>query len=120
LIGRFGDLNVQILDFGHVIVIEGIDTNYHYIASCRYFFDAIAEELQIADVQDWYRVSYNQIAQRGGMTLLQHVYLGSHIRAITEAYPDTHWQLWKFESTSKHLWKSIIQQREYFNWLEER
>lgn len=66
----------------------------------RELFDALAKELSIQTLDDWYKFKYigEELAQRNGFSFLKIKYGGNLARAISQIYPEHEWRLWKFKS----------------------
>jgi hypothetical protein len=83
------------------------------------FFDWIAEELNIQYSQDWYELLNREtLTHFGGRYLLCHHHGDMIWKALETAYPDSHFQAWKFDG---NRWKSQKNNREDFmDWMEDR
>lgn len=60
------------------------------------FLEWLKEHLNINSMEDWYNVSYNEIADLGGIRLLQ-VRSFSLYEALRAGYPHHHWEEFKFK-----------------------
>lgn len=70
----------------------------------RAFLDSIAKDLGVKNFEDWYGVTREEIATRGGTTLLQQ-YGDSVYELISKIYPEfADWKPWKFVKLPRHYW----------------
>jgi hypothetical protein len=86
------------------------------VSSSRIFFDDLAELLNISVIEDWYKVSTVQLDTAIGNT---HNDVPAE-NLLTNIFPHTNWQLWRFERVSSEFWKHKENQMEFIFWLEEQ
>eukprot|EP01118_Nematostelium_gracile_P003123 TRINITY_DN1355_c0_g1_i1.p1 TRINITY_DN1355_c0_g1~~TRINITY_DN1355_c0_g1_i1.p1 ORF type:complete len:349 (+),score=64.58 TRINITY_DN1355_c0_g1_i1:234-1280(+) len=65
----------------------------------------VAKQLHINNMEDWYRVTANQIRETGGKSLLARIYKDSPSKMITSLFTQHPWDLRKFISAPKGIWK---------------
>ena len=70
----------------------------------RDFFDWLAKQLELRKPEEWYSVKLIDIERRGGGWLLNHLYGGSLVKALSAIYPESKWHSWKFEKVPKGFW----------------
>lgn len=78
------------------------------------FFNWLGKELGYNCMEDWYKISKQDILDHGGSALLKE---GPIVQLIEYAYPDYHWLKWKFSKVPQGFWKKEQNQREYAEWL---
>ena len=64
------------------------------------------------DMEAWYKVSTQKIAEHGGQGLLAH-YNGSISLLFGNLFPDRHWDPLKFSKNPHHYWNSIEKQKSF-------
>lgn len=83
------------------------------------FLDALFVKLNYKSMDDWYRLTFEQVSRNGGYGLLRH-YNGSHSAALIANYPNHEWLEWRFVSVPKGFWDKPANRRRYFVWLGEQ
>jgi hypothetical protein len=63
----------------------------------RFFFETVADILNIDDEEGWYGVTVDQIERLGGAGLLAEHYCNSLVFALMEIYPTIQWNVWRFD-----------------------
>ena len=53
------------------------------------FFDTVGRSLGIRHLDDWYKITRNEVFQFGGKALLEEYYNSSVIKALQTIYPGT-------------------------------
>jgi hypothetical protein len=84
----------------------------------RQFLDSIAAKLNIKDKEEWYSVSYKDVYDRGGNSLISNCYKGSLTRAIVSIYSDYPWQIWRFRQVPRRFWKNTENLKQFVSHLE--
>ena len=79
----------------------------------------LSEKLNIKTMEDWYKVTKNDIIKNYGDTLIT-FYYSSYINLIMNSYPNYKWLPWKFNRATKGFWKKEENIKEYMNWLSEK
>ena len=79
----------------------------------------LGNELNIKSMEDWYKVSYRDIRQNYGGSLIENNE-SSHIKLITTTFPNYNWLPWKFNHTPKGFWSDRNNIKEYMNWLGQK
>jgi len=85
----------------------------------RSFFESLAKKLNIKGQEDWYRVSFQDISENGGLGLLSQHYGSSPSKAIMSVFPEYNWQPWSFEKVHRHYWDESSNIQELMKWLTE-
>ena len=78
--------------------------------------ERVAEDLNVEDWEDWYRISTDDLTKRSGKGLLD-MYGGSLCKILKSVYPDREWKHWKFEGTPLEVFKDEKVQREFMEEL---
>jgi hypothetical protein len=65
----------------------------------RLFFDWLAEQLDIRELDDWYQYSAVFIKEHVASNILNQYYKGSLQRALSTIYPEHSWQPWRYLQT---------------------
>jgi hypothetical protein len=66
-------------------------------------------------LEDWYRVSQDDLINIGGGSLLLH-YGGSPYSLLLSVFPDHKWIPWKFYKLPRTFWDDIANQKSFFEW----
>ena len=74
-------------------------------------------QLGYKNMDDWYKVTQNDIYKNRGTRLLDHYYSGSPYAALLSIYPEHHWIPWKFQTMPKGHWENRENQQAFFDWL---
>eukprot|EP01027_Heterolobosea_sp_BB2_P018918 GEZU01026579.1.p1 GENE.GEZU01026579.1~~GEZU01026579.1.p1 ORF type:complete len:601 (+),score=135.41 GEZU01026579.1:14-1816(+) len=85
----------------------------------RNFLNRIAEELNVKTLDDFYKISADDVRSKGGASLLNHYYDGSLEKALQTIYPEHNWDVSKFEKASNDYWKDPKNHRELFDRIGE-
>jgi len=67
-------------------------------------------------MEDLYRVNHAILSQNRGYGILRS-YQGSVIRALTSAFPEYPWIVWKFHKTPHKFWLHLDNQRKFLDWF---
>lgn len=74
-------------------------------------------ELGYELMDDWYKITIDDIQKHGGLGLLTH-YNNSPAKALQSVYPDHNWATWKFgHLLTKHLCWNLDNQKNFLEWL---
>lgn len=69
-------------------------------------------------LEDFYKISKDDIKNYGGTIMLTKVYGGSILQALQDAYPDHKWLPWRFSvGLPNKFWDNKQNQREFMDWL---
>jgi hypothetical protein len=71
----------------------------------RDFFASLESKLNIQTKSDWYKVTFKQVVEMGGATVLRHYYNSSLPKALKEVFPEHDWNFWRFKQSPKGFWK---------------
>lgn len=80
----------------------------------REWFDWHADDLDIEQQEDWYRISDKDIRDRGGSCFLD-FFSDNVIQALKTAYSEFDWMLWKSQ-----LFNSQSRSRSFFDWFAQQ
>lgn len=80
------------------------------------FLSELGKKLGVNKLDDWYKITSNDLAQNGGYSLLSE-YNGSATRAIMGAYEGHEWFPWKFQYVPDGYWNDMQNQKKFFEWL---
>jgi hypothetical protein len=84
------------------------------------FFDSLAAELHITQLEDWYEITIHTIVKHGGSALLLKYYENSPAKALQSVYPHHCWHIWRFRKVSKGFWLIRENQIHFVKWLGEK
>jgi hypothetical protein len=77
----------------------------------------IAGKLNVHELDQWYSISAQQIADLGGKSILRH-YNGSMVAMLLQIYPNFLWKPWRFASgVPIGFWDDFEQHSKYLEWL---
>jgi hypothetical protein len=82
----------------------------------RFYFDWLGKKLGYIVMDDWYKITPEDILQRKGSYLLRK-YGGSPLKALQFVYPDHEWLLWRFVRVPTGFWDKEENQRKFFEWV---
>jgi hypothetical protein len=88
-------------------------------ANHKVFLDAVAKNLNLSSMEDWYSVQFSDIQEQGGSRLLVEFYSGLLRHALTAVYPHHQWLEWKFAQVPKSFWHEPANRERYANWLQK-
>ncbi len=78
----------------------------------------LEQQLQVQNIEDWYRVKVSDVRRVGGGSLLA-CYGGSLLRVLQALYPHHHWHPWLFTAVAPGFWNSKTHQKEFLDWLSK-
>lgn len=81
------------------------------------FFDWLGTQLGYKTMDDWYKVTQNDIFKHGGQSMLDCYYNNSPSQALQAVYPEHNWMPWKFGQTPHGFWEKMENQKQFFDWL---
>lgn len=67
-------------------------------------------------MDDWYKISIADFAKLGGATLLHHTSF-SPVTAVTSAFTEHKWDIWRFETAPKGFWDDVETQKKFLLYL---
>ena len=85
----------------------------------RDFFDWLAKELGVNNLEDWYNVSIFTIRSYGGDEVMN-IYHGSQVDVLKNIYPDHNWKPWKFLHSPKGFFNSRDNLYDFVDWLRNQ
>jgi len=101
LIGVYPNYKLEIRKFNKVP-----QSYWESITNQRNFLEEIAKNLNITQLDDWYRVTQTDLKKRGGSALLKRY--GYSVRKILlELYPDHNWKTWLFPKVPIGFWNEL-------------
>jgi hypothetical protein len=72
-------------------------------------------------LDDFYKITDNNIIEHGGKVLLEKVFDGSLVKALQSIYLDHKWDIWKFGHNAPHgYWQNDFKEgeiRQFTDWL---
>jgi len=77
----------------------------------------LGKELQFKTIEDWYRVTVEDIHEHGGVRLLNGYYNDSPYQALQTIYPQHNWLGWKFGLAPKGFWDKRENTEQFLGWL---
>jgi len=97
-----------------------VEQKYWTKENQRMFFDSIASEIGIRNLDDWYNIKTSTIVEKGGGTILNYYYGDSLSQALITLYPNHEFLLWKFNKVPSTFWKNLDNQRKFFDWVAKQ
>jgi hypothetical protein len=82
----------------------------------RQYFDWLGNTLGFKVLEDWYKISREDIVKYQGAHLLTR-YQTSPIKALQTIYSQHIWLPWKFARVSTGFWEDIGNQKKFVEWL---
>jgi hypothetical protein len=83
------------------------------------YFDQLATELSVKSFEDWYKINVQELYTRGMREEIIHNYKNSLSKALSVAYPEHTFPVWKFDKVPIGYWDNVDNQREFFNHIEK-
>src|SRR5690349_18669365 len=83
----------------------------------RNYFDGLFKVLGYKQMDDWYKVTKQDIVKYGGGGLISSYYNASPSAALQDVYPEHNWMLWKFTTMPRDYWDKTENQKEFFDRL---
>lgn len=80
------------------------------------YLDWLAKRLRIRVPEQWYSVTYRQIADNHGATLAAY-YDYSVLKIVNDYLPDHDWKPWLFRKVPKDYWQDPASRQRYLVWL---
>ena len=77
-------------------VITGAKCKHGRIDNISKFFTWLHQHMNYQDMDDWYKLSVEDISKNGGGGLLRRYYQSSLVQALINIYPEHNWQMEKF------------------------
>lgn len=89
---------------------------WHSIENCAKFARWFENQLGFASLDDWYRITQNDVYKLHGMGVMDH-FECSVQRFVHAVYPDYDWKPWLFEQVPKNFWPKRENRVAYMRWL---
>lgn len=87
----------------------------------RRFFEQIAADLHPdASLDVFYEVEFSKLETSGLASILNNIYHGNRILALTTIFPEHKWLPWMFKVVDSAIWTNQSIVRDYFSWLLEK
>ena len=86
----------------------------------RRFFDWLGKQLGFHSVNDWNRLTREDVTMWKGNTMLAKYYRGSPLKALQTLYPEVNWLDWNFEKVRSGFWKDLSNCRMFLDWLGQQ
>jgi len=80
----------------------------------------LGEKLGYKTMEDWYKITIQQISDNGGCGLLKNYYNSSPSQFVKAMFPDYEWIPWKFDVTANGYWKDNTNHTKFAIWLGEK
>eukprot|EP01122_Echinamoeba_exundans_P000528 TRINITY_DN10462_c0_g1_i1.p1 TRINITY_DN10462_c0_g1~~TRINITY_DN10462_c0_g1_i1.p1 ORF type:complete len:429 (+),score=59.90 TRINITY_DN10462_c0_g1_i1:192-1478(+) len=84
----------------------------------RAFMDSLATHLNIAKMDDWYKLTKKDITDHGGRGLLD-LFQSSPRRLLAHVFPAHDWKLWRFSNGGRSGWTDPSSRRAFFDWAQK-
>ena len=88
-------------------------------ANQRIYLDWLATQLKITTLQDWYKVTVDDIMENNGTGVMQYCHSNVY-HLLKEAYPEHDWKPWLFHKVPKGFWNSKENQRKFLDWIGDQ
>lgn len=86
----------------------------------KLWLEWFAKEHNYKTIEDWYKITQNEIKKYNGAGLLWH-YNGSHLSMLSDNYPEYNWLPWLFEGASpNNYWNEPVNVKQYLEWLSNK
>jgi hypothetical protein len=82
------------------------------------YVEWLEEQLDIVILDDWYRITCEQLFKFGASILLQK-YNYSLVNLLEAIYPNFCWIPWKFSQVSNDFWDNYNNRRKFMDWIAE-
>jgi len=88
--------------------------------NAKLWLEWFAREHNYNSMEDWYKITQNEIKKYNGGGLLWH-YNGSHLHMLSDNYPEYNWLPWLFEGAApNNYWNDPVNVKRYLEWLFNR
>ena len=84
------------------------------------YMEWLGKELGYTTMDDWYKITCEDIINNYGSTLLNGYYNSSPSKLVIETYPNDNWLIWKFQKRPNGYWKDENNVKEYMEWLKQK
>jgi hypothetical protein len=71
-------------------------------------------------MQDWYRITHEDVKRHHGRALAGNYWNASAIEGVKECFPEYDWKEWLFVCAPRAFWKDEANHRRYMDWLGEQ
>jgi hypothetical protein len=95
-------------------VLKASRPRWKNVEQRRIFFRGLNEILNLSSMDSWYSVSRQQISKLGGSSILTKYHKNNLSAVLAEAFPDHHWEEWRFAVTPRGFWRKVENQRRLF------
>ena len=82
----------------------------------KWYMDWLFKELGYESVEDWYKITIDNIEKNYGCGLLNK-YESSPQKILKNLFPSKEWLPWKFNRVIQYFWDSVENQKWYMDWL---
>lgn len=90
---------------------------WHDRTNRRNYLVWLAHKLKFRRMEDFYRLTHEDIKHHHGQGLSQSCWRASAIRGVQECFPEYDWKEWLFVSAPRKFWKDEANHRRYMDWL---
>ncbi len=80
----------------------------------------LGEQLGFESVQDWYRITTDNVKLHRGGGVLKYAWNSSIIAGVRDCFPEYDWKDWLFGMCPRTFWSNRKNHRLYMNWLGQR
>lgn len=89
------------------------------ISNRREYTRWLGDELNINNLDDWYKITLSRIYEKPGAHSFLEFYGKSLQAALLEIYPEHQWQPWLFECVPHGFWHDARNRRNYVEWVAQ-
>jgi hypothetical protein len=128
LVGYYQDSTLNLLKdlFPHIIWLpwkfEQVSKSFDWLNkdNAKLWLEWFAKEHNYTIMEDWYKITQNEIKKYDGAGLLWH-YNGSHLSMLSDNYPEYTWLPWLFEGAApNNYWNDPLNVKQYLEWLSNK
>ena len=97
------------------------DANWTIPQNQRDFFDHLGRQLGYKSLDDFYKLSIDDVRNHGGKILLDILFDGSIHHALQSIYPEHEWYPWLFpQNVPTGFWNIKENQKRFMDWLGKK
>lgn len=83
--------------------------------SQKTFMKWVGEELGYKNMEDWYKVTHADIAEKGGRAFLEK-FGNSPTKLLQSVFPEHDWMTWRHQVVPHGYWEVVENQRDFVDW----
>lgn len=104
-----------------VWVFGAVPTRFwHEPENRRKYLLWLGHRLRFRRMCDWYRLTYEDIANNHGAGVVCFWWRSSPVYAVKECFPEYDWEEWQFVQVPRTFWRGAKNRRRYMTWLGQR